>query len=717
MFLLLHLPYLPASLEDVDSINFALGVRHYDVAHHQPHPPGYPLFIVFAKGMRLLVGTEAHALALVGILAGALGAIAVAMLFRRLDGDPRAWLAGTAIAVATPLYWFSANRPLSDTTGLAAAIAVQALILSAATPRALIAAAFLGAVAVGLRSQVFWLTAPLLLWRLSRTPNPKSRITTVVAYAAGVLVWAVPLVVVSGGPRAYWHAVFDQGAEDFSGIRMLWTTRTPRELSDALYYAFVAPWALWPFAAVILALATLGAVALGRARARALTLVAIAFVPYFVFDVLFQETFTSRYALPLVVPIAFLAAAGARALPSTAGTAVAIAAAMFGAHLGGTSLAGYARQPAPAFRLLADMRRDTASSTDLPVVGMDRREALDLRRPTTWIGSGSPAFAAQLPSPPQHEWLEPVKYWRSGGRAPVWFVADPHRTDIDLIQHRPPQRYRWTLPYPVLIGGVRPNEMDWYELTAPEWYLDEGWALTPEVAGVADRDDRTLARGPIRGWLRADVLHGALVIGGREFDPSARPRITVAAGDSWSQTFAAAPGFFLRSWPLPRDAVVLSAGRYVPVTVTADGTARVAIEQFDASASRTVFGYADGWNEQEYNPDTGLRWRWMSERGDLQVRWQTNGAAILRLDGESPRKYFARGSRLTIEADGRTVFDEVLSSDFSLHVPLAQPVGTITLQSDQFYVPAERTRRSRDRRHLALRIFNCEIVAASAPDR
>src|SRR5450759_5141375 len=47
-FLALHLPYLPASLDDVDSINFALGVRNFDVAHHQPHPPGYPLFILAA---------------------------------------------------------------------------------------------------------------------------------------------------------------------------------------------------------------------------------------------------------------------------------------------------------------------------------------------------------------------------------------------------------------------------------------------------------------------------------------------------------------------------------------------------------------------------------------------------------------------------------------------------------------------------------------------
>ena len=48
-FAALHVPYTARSLEDVDSINFALGVRDFDVAEHQPHPPGYPVFILAAK--------------------------------------------------------------------------------------------------------------------------------------------------------------------------------------------------------------------------------------------------------------------------------------------------------------------------------------------------------------------------------------------------------------------------------------------------------------------------------------------------------------------------------------------------------------------------------------------------------------------------------------------------------------------------------------------
>src|SRR5215218_4069025 len=49
VWLLAHLPFLSPALEDIDSINFALGLHHFDPALHQPHPPGYPVFIVVGR--------------------------------------------------------------------------------------------------------------------------------------------------------------------------------------------------------------------------------------------------------------------------------------------------------------------------------------------------------------------------------------------------------------------------------------------------------------------------------------------------------------------------------------------------------------------------------------------------------------------------------------------------------------------------------------------
>ena len=722
VFLAFHLPYLPQSLEDLDSINFALGVRQFDVAQHQPHPPGYPLFILMARAANLLLSSEATALAIIGIIAGTLGVFAIAALFRRLDEDGlsavsgNTWIsppwivAATALSVASPLYWFTAARPLSDVTGLAAAVVVQALTLGARTDGELIAASFCAALAAGIRSQVVWLTVPLLIVRVlfrsfARTTLRRG-LKLAAAYAAGIVAWFAPLVALTGGPTAYWRALFNQGTEDLTNIQMLWTRPNVRTLLDALYYALIAPWAVWWIAAIVLVLATIGVATLLRRHPSALGALAAAFGPYFVFDVVFQETFTSRYALPLVIPAAFLAAAGARWLPRRSGLVVIALVAAYCAHIGGTSVAAFASQKAPAFRLLEDMRTAAVTTSPPPVLAMDRREEFDLRRPIKWVGDAMPPIAQRLPSPPQHEWLEVVKYWNGGGRAPVWFVADPLRADVDLIGHAAPAEYTWPVPYPVLLGGVRPNEMRWYRMDRPEWYAGDGWSLTPESAGVAEIERRGLAAGPIDAWISRDTFGGTMVVGGRNFETASRP-ITVALDAAPLDEWTVPPGFFVRSIKLPAG----GSSDYAKVTVRTTPPSRVAVEQFDASASRPLFGYGAGWHEQEYNPQTGLRWRWLSETGELIVR-SPKPSIVLHLEGESPRKYFARGSRLVVRSAQQVVFDRTLSSDFAVDVAIPDAADTITLETDQVFAPADRSRpwrRSRDLRHLGLRIVKCEI--------
>ncbi|HEX3646116.1 MAG TPA: hypothetical protein VHT95_10940 [Vicinamibacterales bacterium] len=741
-FLALHLPYLPSSLEDLDSINFALGIRRFDVARHQPHPPGYPVFILIGKALHAAGLPEVTALALIGAGAGTLGVLALWVLFCRLgEGDtPHRWLvAAAAVAMTTPLYWLTAVRPLSDTSGLAAALAIQAMALGAADPRSLAIAAFCAGLAAGLRSQVIWLTVPLLIvkglgpWGLGpaeRPGQPASRPqfpALVMALLTGIAVWFVPLVILTGGPTAYWHALSDQGAEDLGSIQMLWTRHGMRDVSEALYYAFVAPWAAWPVAVVALAAAWAGLGRLATRQRRTLALLMVAFLPYLAFDLLFQESFTSRYALPLVVPMAYLIVAGLRLVPWDLGLPVAAALAMYCAHIGGTSIAAYSRAKAPAFRLLDDMRAASANAAaEPPVLAADRRESFDLRGPRKWLGEATPRISAMLEAPPQHEWLEAVKYWNGGGRAPLWFVVDPARAAVDLVQHGEPLRYRWALGYPVLLSGVRPNEMDWYRVDQPEWYVGEGWALTPEAAGVADADGRDPAHGPITGWVRgAAVSGGTLMIGGRSFDPAQRPRLTVTIGPDVVIDETLMPGAFLRFASLPSARRDAAAPAYDAVTVTTTAAAKVAVEQFDVSATRPLIGFGMGWHEQEFNPRTGRRWRWLSQRGELNVvaepvavgpnaiRPHPGGHLTLHLEGESPRTYFPRGSRLVIRSGGRVVFDEVLSSDFSRDVPLDGIGETIVLETDQTYAPAERSRRTPDRRRLGLRMFSVRITRVS----
>ena len=739
LFLALHLPFLPASLEDLDSINFALGIRHFDVRHHQPHPPGYPLFIVAAKGAHALIASEAHALSVVGIVSGSLAVFALIALFRRLDDEAGpAPLAATLVTATSPLYWFTAARPLSDTTGLAAALGVQAMTLAAFTPQAAIAASFCAGLAAGIRSQVVWLTVPLLAVTIVRRSSRERLASTLAgaagAFVSGALVWAIPLVWLSGGPAEYWRALSNQGAEDFGGVTMLWTMPTPRELASALYYAFGAPWGIWPLALVVLVFALVGFARLFRARPAALATLAFAFVPYFLFDALFQETFTTRYALPLVVPIAYLAVQGLSALPTRQTWILAGGLAACSLAVVVPQLRSYAREEAPAFRMLADMKERSATGSSAkaladrpaersaepfappprPILAMHRREELDLRRPIQWVGGAMPQTALHLPAPPKHEWLELVKYWNNGGRNPVWFVADPLRSDIALVDHAasPRRSYDWPSHAPVLLGGVRPSAMDWYVFDAPGWYLGEGWALTPETAGVAGEDHRGPAQAPIHGWIRRRDGAAVLMIGGRNMTTSAS-HLRVSIDDRTIDDRDLAPGSFLQMIDLPPGALQ-GSGEYATLSASASSD-RTAIEQFDVqSTDRVVFGFGEGWHEHEYNPATGADWRWTSERAALRIR--AHGHALtLFLRGVTER---SGTSHIVVRIGDRVLAQESVGASLALSIGIPADLLSardtiLTIESDQTHVPAERSRRSPDRRRLGLRVFECRVTPAS----
>src|SRR6185436_1652217 len=113
--------------------------------------------------------------------------------------------------------------------------------------------------------------------RLATSNQPPATVTALAAFVAGAFVWFGPLVVVSGGPAAYWRALFSQGSEDFVNIQMLWNAHTPRDIANALYYAFIAPWATWPVAIAVLVCASLGLFWLFRHARPALMALAVAF--------------------------------------------------------------------------------------------------------------------------------------------------------------------------------------------------------------------------------------------------------------------------------------------------------------------------------------------------------------------------------------------------------------------------------------------------------
>lgn len=716
LFLGAHLALLPRTLEDLDSVNFALGVRQFDVAQHQPHPPGYPVYIALSKvstAVLRVTGIDAAAprgLAIWSALAGAAAIPGVFLFFRRLEGRDAVARWATLVLAASPLFWFTALRPLSDMPGFAAAVWALALLAGRPSRRRLIAGALLAGFAIGIRSQVAVLTLPMLALTLVAGRDARAATGALGAFAAGVLAWAVPLIAASGGVSAYLHALTFQAGADFSGVVMLWTHHSMRDVARALVNTFVWPWDWWLGVAVCVLAAVGGARIAWRAPRVLLSIVAV-FGPYAIFHLLFQETVTTRYALPLLPVFAYAAMAAVEGLPARALPAAAIGIAATGLMLAIPASVHYARDGAPVFRAFDDMAATAHGGDRVDTVAMHA----SVRRAAEWATPILPARVAV--GPHGHEWLTLVGLWKAEPSARVWFVADPARTDLELFDPHArdlARAYRWGFIEPPFVGGARPNDVDWYHMQPPNWMLDRGWSLTAEIGGVTARDHSGLPATPAIAWLKGRPEPLTVVLGGRNLAAAGgNPAAVIARVNRKpvEPAFPVAPdSYFFRVMDLPAGAVA-GPTAYVPLEVSSDGV--LSLEQFDAQPPGVpMFGYAAGWFEPEYSPETGRAWRWTSDKSELWVR-PIGRPVTLHLSGESPMRYYGTAPRVRVLIGATEVAAFDPSSDFEQAVTLpadllAAANGRVTLESSKFFVPGG-AGGGGDRRQLALKIFRVSI--------
>jgi hypothetical protein len=747
-----HLFQLAPNLEDIDSINFALGLREFDPGRHQPHPPGYPVYIALGRlslalGRMLAPATsrtviEAQALALWSALGAAVALVAVARVrqeLARISGATADGVIWTVLLLAAnALFWLSGSRPLSDMPGLGLALLAQACILAAVPGpdgadrgvRPILLGAVLAGFAIGLRTQTLWLTGPLLLAVLAVQPRGVRARRWGAGIGAGALaclLWAVPMVVASGGWGAYLTALGAQAGEDFAWVDMVYANPTAKAVTFALYRTFVLPWgvdirapgtAAFSRLAVqlVLLLALAGAVRLLRRSPRQLAWLAVAFVPYLVFHVLLQETTMVRYGLPAVPLVALLAVDGAAWLRRAAPLALA-AVTLWAATLALPHTAAYAAHPNGAMQAVAAMGMVASAA---PPAFIATHNTL-----TRSVQAADVPGGDLLPPRMSGNWLALADYWAGGGQEPVWFLADPRRFDLDSIDpgaRTDVSRFPWPVAAFPEMGGVRPTAALWYRLRPPAWVVGDGWALSPETGGVTAVSGAGPHAQPVRAWVRRVPGGLRLMVGGRALaSPAGAPPLTLAIDGRTVDTWTLGDtGTFLRFVEVPPGALV-GEGPYATVTVSAvpppgGVPVPIALTQFQAAEDSTiVWGLDEGWHDDEIEVATASRFRWSSGRATIAVRGVV-GDLQVRIAIESPLRTFDGAPELTLLAGrqvlaaARPVSDVVLEA----RVPaaaLAAAGGRLTLTTSRTFTPAERT-GSPDQRRLGLKVTRIEFTPA-----
>ncbi|KKW26343.1 MAG: Glycosyl transferase [candidate division Kazan bacterium GW2011_GWB1_52_7] len=194
-----------------DSVQFALAMNQFDVSQHQPHPPGYIVYVYLGKLFQLIWPDPNIALIILSIISSVVAFCLVVLLVQRWFGKTAGIIAGL-LFLTNPLVWFHGLVAEVYIVEAAAALVVVWLADTFLRTRhqkflwwMIVALGALG----GIRQSTEVVLLPLLVYVLVTGGVWRQMAWKVLAGLAAVnLIWFVPVVTMSGGLASYLTALW-----------------------------------------------------------------------------------------------------------------------------------------------------------------------------------------------------------------------------------------------------------------------------------------------------------------------------------------------------------------------------------------------------------------------------------------------------------------------------------------------------------------------------
>lgn len=194
-------------LYDIDSVNFALGLKHFDPRAHQPHPPGYFLYICLGRLVNLGVHNANQALVLLSIAASCGTVYLIYILAADWFGESAGRFAGL-LFLFSPLAWFHGIVALTYSVEAFFSTLIGYLCWRMQSGNRLMIAAAgvtLG-ISAGVRPSSLLFLGPLYLFSL-RTSGIKNKLIGLTALLVTLASWFLPMIRASGGLQIYFGAL------------------------------------------------------------------------------------------------------------------------------------------------------------------------------------------------------------------------------------------------------------------------------------------------------------------------------------------------------------------------------------------------------------------------------------------------------------------------------------------------------------------------------
>jgi Dolichyl-phosphate-mannose-protein mannosyltransferase len=201
-------------LYDLDSVNFALAIEHFDPRVHQPHPPGYFLYICLARAINHIVHDPNLALVILSIAASCGTIVYIYKLGLTWFGLNEARFAG-ALFLLSPSAWFHGTVALTYSLEafFSAAMGYLCWGVGCGNTRWILPAGLFLGISAGIRPSSILFLGPLYLYSLRKAPLGR-KLSGIGVLLLTLVAWFLPMIAASGGLDAYlrslislWHLV------------------------------------------------------------------------------------------------------------------------------------------------------------------------------------------------------------------------------------------------------------------------------------------------------------------------------------------------------------------------------------------------------------------------------------------------------------------------------------------------------------------------------
>jgi hypothetical protein len=205
--LLTRIPFTSRFLYDQDAVQFALALEKYDVYLHQPHPPGYFVYVMLGKLINQFFHDANSSFLLLSLIGSGLSVVAVYYLGVIIfDRETGLWAA--VFALTSPLLWYYGEVALTYVVAafLNTWIAILCWNLLRKQSRWLYLSSLVLGITGGIRQDVLIFLFPLWLFCIVRL-HWKRVLIAILILGLTVAGWFVPMLFMTGGPERYSSAV------------------------------------------------------------------------------------------------------------------------------------------------------------------------------------------------------------------------------------------------------------------------------------------------------------------------------------------------------------------------------------------------------------------------------------------------------------------------------------------------------------------------------